>query len=57
MYLSGVAHQSLRRGVDRVEDHELRNARRTLNCQPSHTIAKLAILPAPRTLAIVDSFL
>jgi hypothetical protein len=27
MYLAVVAHQSLRSGIDGVEDHELRNTR------------------------------
>lgn len=57
MYLADVAHQTLRGGVDGVEDHELRNSRTPFTCQLRSLVAPLAIVPAPRTLAVLDSLL
>jgi hypothetical protein len=57
MYLADVAHQSLRGGVNGVEDHELRNSRTSFTCQLIVLCNQLAIVPAPRTLAVLDSLL
>jgi hypothetical protein len=56
-HLADVAHQPLRRGVYRVEDHELRNSRTSCHRQKCLFYAQLFYVPAPKTLAVLDSLL
>lgn len=56
-HLANVAHQPLRRRVDRVEDHELCDSRTSCACQICYIDSRMADVPAPRTLAVLDSLL
>jgi hypothetical protein len=56
-HLANVAHQPLRRRVDRVEDHELCNSRTSCPSQICYVGFELTCVPAPSTLAVLDSLL
>lgn len=60
-YLAVVAHQSLRGGVDGVENHEFCNTRASFLLSAHKTIhAQSPVgvhIPAPNMRAVVDSFL
>jgi hypothetical protein len=56
-HFADVAHQPLRRCVDWVEDHELRNSRTSYCCQTCRSQSSVIQVPAPKTLAVLDSLL
>jgi hypothetical protein len=56
-HLSNVAHQPLRCGVDRVEDHKLCDTRTSYPSQMSEIASRMPYVPAPNTLAVLDSLL
>lgn len=56
-HLANVAHQPLRSGVYWVEHHKLCNTRASCCCQLRRLQSKLGQVPAPNTLALLDSLL